>query len=231
MVPLTAAWRRAAAGAATVALGGGCTPLLLVEGAIPLEPGATETRVMVGAAREPNAVSTPMGIVLPSLGFTKRFGLAPDTDLGVHAYTLGLGVDVRRRIVESGGWSVAVAPGFTGMFVPIPAFQYATLDFALPLRVERRLGSRVSVAGGPGVVLRQTFASFDTEQVQSIGTTAELLAGGGVRGEVRLGRVSLGAAGSAYVDITRGSGLYGGGALDIAWRPAPATADGYGGGR
>lgn len=195
----------------------GCTHLATVEGAIPVAPGARETRLDLSVAREPNIFSTPTGTFLPAFGFEKRYGLDADTDLGLHAYTVGLGVDVRHRLLHAGDWHVALDPGLSGALLPIPSFFYANLDLALPLRVEHPLGRVVSLSGGPGVIARQTWASATTDSLDSATSTFELYGGGDVRFAVHFAKVEFGLSGTLYVDTLRATGLYGGVGLDFGW--------------
>ncbi len=202
-----------------VALAGGllagCTHLGTVEGAIPLAPGTADVTGELQVVRSPNAVSTPTGIPLPSFALHFRRGLSPDLDMGIHLYPLGVGTDLRYRFAEVDGWHFAVAPSVAGMGIPVPTLQYAHLDFALPLRVERPIGRGWSVAGGPGLVARQTFVAAQAGNLSSATSTFELYAGGGLRMQ-RLGkRLKLGFSVDVYVDTTRATGLYGGVGLDL----------------
>lgn len=213
----------------------GCTHLAAVGGAIPVPAGEGADRIDLSWAREPNVVAATAGIGLPGLGFERRIGVGGDTDVGIHAYTLGIGVDVRHRLVQVGDWHVAVAPALTGMLVPIPSLTYGNLDVTVPLNVERPLGKHFAVMGGPAVIARQTWVHAEVDALATSAHSFDLYAGGGLRGEVHFKRVNFGIDGTLYVDTLRATGLYGGVALDFGWRtgkpkaaPTPPAADGLG---
>lgn len=212
-----------------------CTHLAAVGGAIPVPQGEGADRIDLSWAREPNVVAATAGIGLPGLGFERRIGVGGDTDVGIHAYTLGVGVDVRHRVLQAGGWHVAVAPASTGVFLPSPSLLYGNLDVTLPLNIERPLGKHFSVMGGPGVIARQTWVSAEAGELATAAHSFDVYAGGGLRGEVHFKRVNFGVDGTLYVDTLRSTGLYGGVALDFGWRTGkprvpttPASPDGLG---
>lgn len=205
-----------------------CTHMSTVTGAIPLEPGTGDFTGELQVSRSPNLVSTPTGIPLPTIAGHIRRGLSRDLDLGIHIYPFGLGADLRYRFLEVDGWHFAIAPGFAGTGLPIPGFQYANLDVMLPLRAERRIGKGWSVAGGPGLVSRQTFLNVDSEALAVATATFELYAGGGLRLQHTGKRLKLGVSADVYVDTTRATGLYGGVGFDlgtVARRRARAGPD------
>lgn len=192
-----------------------CTHLGTVEGAIPLAPGTHDFTGELQISRAPNALSTPTGLPLPTARFHVRAGLAPDLDVGLHVYPLGLGGDLRWRFLERDGWHFAVAPGLAGTALPLPALRFGHLDLSLPVRVERPIGRGWSVAGGPGVLARQTFVGLDTEALSTDAASFELYAGGGLRLQ-RLGKhLKVGVSVDVYVDTTRATGLYGGLGFDL----------------
>lgn len=194
----------------------GCTHLGTVEGAIPIAPGASDFTAELQVSRAPNLLSTPTGIPLPNLGFHFRRGLSPDMDVGIHLYPLAIGADLRYRFAEHKGWHFAFIPGFNGMLVPLPGFQYGHLDLSFPLRAERLVGKGWSVAGGPAVVARQTFLALSAEDSISTATsTFEIYAGGGVRLQSLSKRLKLGISADLYIDTSRATGLYGGLGFDI----------------
>ncbi len=192
-----------------------CTHMSTVTGAIPLAPGTGDFTGELQVSRAPNLVSTPTGIPLPTIAGHFRRGLSRDLDLGIHVYPLGLGADLRYRFLEVDGWHFAVAPGFTGMGLPIPGFQYAHLDLSLPLRAEHAIGKGWSVAGGPGLVSRQTFLNVESDTLAVATATFELYAGGGLRLQHAGKRLKLGVSADVYVDTTRATGLYGGVGFDL----------------
>lgn len=200
----------------------GCTHMSTVTGAIPLAPGTGEFTGELQLSREPNLISTTTGIPLPSIAAHYRRGLSPDLDLGIHVYPLGFGADLRYRFIEVDGWHVAVAPGFTGIGLPVPSFQYAHLDLFLPVRAERAIGKGWSVAGGPGLVSRQTFLNLESEALSVATATFELYAGGGLRLQRAGKRLKLGLSVDVYLDTTRATGLYGGMGFDLGSVARPA---------
>lgn len=192
-----------------------CTHLSTVTGAVPLQPGTSEFTGELQVSREPNLVSTTTGLPLPTIAAHYRRGLSRDLDLGVHIYPLGFGADLRYRFLEIDGWHFAVAPGFTGIGLPIPELQYAHLDLYLPVRAEHAIGKGWSVAGGPGLVSRQTFLNLESDTLAVATATFELYAGGGLRLQ-RTGKyLKLGVSADVYVDTTRATGLYGGLGFDL----------------
>lgn len=192
-----------------------CTHMSTVTGAIPLQPGTGEFTGELQVSREPNLFSTTAGLPLPTFAAHYRRGLSRDLDLGIHAYPLGFGADLRYRFLELEGWHFAVAPGFTGIGLPIPALQYAHLDLYLPLRAERPIGNGWSVAGGPGIISRQTFLNLEAEPLSVATATFELYAGGGLRLQHAGKQLKLGISADVYVDTTRATGLYGGFGFDM----------------
>ncbi|MDP2311378.1 MAG: hypothetical protein Q8P41_00620 [Pseudomonadota bacterium] len=197
------------------ALLAGCTHMSTVTGAIPLEPGTSDFTGELQVSRAPNLISTTTGIPLPTIAGHFRRGLSRDLDLGIHVYPLGLGADLRYRFLEVDGWHFAVAPGFAGIGLPIPSLQYAHLDLSMPVRVERAIGKGWSVAGGPGLVSRQTFINTESESLSVATATFELYAGGGLRLQRTGKRLKLGFSCDVYVDTTRATGLYGGVGFDL----------------
>lgn len=204
------------------ALLSGCAHIATVDGAVPLAPGASSYTGGIQLARAPNPLSIPTGIPLPAVAFHLRRGLAEDTDVGIHVLPTGLGLDVRHRFAEVRGWSFATQPGFAGMVLPLPTLQWGYLDWSLPVRAEHALGQGPwSAAGGPGVLLRQTFLHVDVDGLESGIATFELYAGGGARLQ-RVGkRVRIGISADLYVDTTRATGLYGGLGFDLGLGRAP----------
>lgn len=200
----------------------GCTHLATVDGAVPIAPGASLYTGSLQVARNPNPLSTTTGIPLPAGAFHLRRGLAEDTDLGIHVLPTGLGLDVRHRLLEKDGWSVAAQPGITGMYLPIPSFRWGWLQWSLPVRAEHALGQgRWSVAGGPALVLRQTFLSLEADGFRTHAATFELYAGGGARLQRSGKRVRIGVSADLYGDATRSTGLYGGLGFDLGLSRAP----------
>jgi hypothetical protein len=204
----------------------GCTHLSHIDGAIPLQQGQSEWTLEGGLAREPGLLGTPtQDAILPTIGVHHRVGLGKDLDFGVEAYTLGLGADLRYRFLERGGWHFAIQPSLSGIVFPLEALTYVAADVALPVRVERPLGKYFSVAGGPGLIARQTYAAASAEGLQTSSHTFSLFAGGGVRGEFHYKRIRLGSSAQLYVDATRATGLYGGVGVDFGiLRRARASA-------
>jgi hypothetical protein len=198
-----------------VALLAGCTHLGTVDGAIPLPMGANDFTGEIQVTRSPNLVSTPTGFPLPSFAAHWRHGLSDDMDLGIHIYPLGLGADLRYRFAELDGWHFAFAPGFAGMVIPLTSFRYGQLDLSFPVRAERLVGKGWSIAGGPGLVARQTFLGVDADALSTATATFELYAGGGCRLQHLGKRLKLGVSADLYVDTTRATGLYGGLGFDL----------------
>ncbi|MFN7143088.1 MAG: hypothetical protein ACK4YP_04885 [Myxococcota bacterium] len=221
-----------AAVSAAVLTTSACTHISTVTGAIPLEPGTSDFTGELQVARAPNAISTPSALPLPAISGHLRRGLSKDLDLGIHIYPLGVGADLRYRFLEAGGWHFAVAPGFAGTGLPIPSLQYAHLDLSMPLRAERLLGKGWSVAGGPGLLARQTFVAAQTDVLSTATATFELYGGGGLRLQRTGKRLKLGVSVDIYVDTTRATGLYGGVGFDIGTvaRPRGGAAGVSGGG-
>lgn len=194
----------------------GCTHLSTLDGAVPVDPGYTELAFDVQAARDPNPIQTPIAIPLPGFGFHLRHGLSPNVDVGAHVYPLGLGLDVRYRFAQLGGWSVATQPGVGGFLLPVPSLQMGQLDVSVPVRAEHALGKGWSAAFGPGVLVRQTFFAMQSDALSSSTATAELYAGGGARVFHDWPRLRLGVSADLYVDTLRSTGLYGGVGVDLA---------------
>lgn len=187
----------------------------MIDGAIPLPKGQHEITGEVSYARAPGLIGTAGGVALPGLGFHYRRGITDNADIGLTAYTFGIGGDLRYRFAEVAGFHFAVQPAVTGIVFPLGSINYGALDVGFPLRIERPLGKLFSVALSPGVIARQTFLSATTEEITTASDTFELYAGGGARGQIAFRRVHFGLSGNLYVDTQRATGLYGGIALDF----------------
>lgn len=207
------------------AFAAGCTHLSHVDGAIPLSKGQSEWTVEGGLAREPGLLGTPTSdAILPTVGVHHRVGLARDLDMGLEAYTLGVGADLRYRFLETRGWHFAIQPSLSGIVFPLETLVYIAADVGLPLRIERPLGKYVSIAAGPGLIARQTYAAASAEGLQTRSHTFSLFAGGGLRGEFRYKRIRLGSSAQLYVDATRATGLYGGVGVDFGIQRKPRAS-------
>ncbi len=203
----------------------GCTHMGMVNGAIPLPNGEHEFTGEVSYARAPDVFGTSTGVALPALGFHYRRGITENADIGLNAYTLGIGADLRYRFAEVGGFHFAVQPSIAGLFFPLGTVNYGALDIGFPLRIERPIGKLFSVTLAPGVVARQTFLSATTDDITTASGTFELYAGGGTRGQVAFRRVHFGLSGNLYVDTQRGTGLYGGIAIDFGIKGRPRASN------
>jgi hypothetical protein len=219
---------------ALIALFLGCAHIGMIEGAIPLEAGERRLSMDVQVSRSPGPVGSSTGIPLPQVGGQWRAGLGANTDLGIHVYTIGNGVDVRYRFARKGPWHFAIDPRLDVFVVPLGTLLfYTSLDLKLPLLAEWAFSERWHAAGGLGVVGRQTFFSGGTPELTTSASSFELLTGGGLRFSYHKSKFHLGISGNLYVDVIRGTGLYGGLGMDLGFGglktkapPAPASSAG-----
>ena len=184
----------------------GCAHIGMIEGAIPLERGERRLSMDLQVSRSPGVVGSSTGIPLPQVGGAWRVGLGANTDLGVHVYTIGNGVDVRYRFAEKGRWHFAIDPRLDVFVVPIGTLLfYTSVDLKLPLLVEWAFSEHWHATGGLGLVGRQTFFSGGTQELSTSASSFDLLTGGGLRMSYQKSRFQLGISGTLYVDVLRGS--------------------------
>lgn len=192
-----------------------CTHLAVLDGAVPLDPGAKLYTTEIQVSRVPSAVGSIVAVPLPTVGFTTRKGVAPGRDIGLNVSTLGAAADVRQRIGQLGPVHLAVQPTVGLFVVPALVFNFGTLDVSLPLRAELPLGKSWSIAAGPTVIGRQTFYAVLAEDLSSAVSTLEAYAGGSARVAWTGRRLQLSLGAGAYRDMVRATGLYGGVSLGI----------------
>ena len=181
-----------------------CTTLSTLDGAKTLRPGADQASLAFGLQSGGNALSTATGLPLPQIEVGYRHGLAEHLDAGVRLYLVGGVADLRYRFYQQGPWHAAFAPGVGGLVVPLPGTAtMSAIDLRLPAIIERDLGSRLSLAGGPSVVGRWTPTWIVTPYGNGTVTRLDLLAGGSLRLRIGGDRVSVGLGGDAYHSAAR----------------------------
>jgi hypothetical protein len=181
-----------------------CTTLSTLDGARTLSPGTDQISLAMGLQAGGNALSSASGLPLPQVEVGWRHGIAEHLDAGVRLYLVGGVADLRYRFFQEGPWHAAFSPGVGGLVVPLPGTAtMSALDLRLPLSVERALGPRLSVAGGPSVVGRWTPTWVSTPYGSGGVTRMDLLAGGSLRLRVGGERLSLGFGGDAYHSAAR----------------------------
>jgi hypothetical protein len=216
---------------ALIALFLGCAHIGAIQGAIPLEAGERRWSMDVQVSRSPGPVGSSTGIPLPQVGGQWRTGLGANTDLGIHLYSIGNGIDVRYRFAQKGPWHFAIDPRLDIFVVPLGTLLwYTSLDLKLPVLAEWAFSERWHVTGAVGVVGRQTFFSGGGPELSTSASSFELLSGGGLRMSYHKDSFHIGISGNLYVDVVRGTGLYGGLGMDLGFRglrrPAPASSAG-----
>jgi hypothetical protein len=181
-----------------------CTTLSTLDGAKTLRPGTDQASLAMGLQSGGNALSSASGLPLPQLEVGFRHGLAENLDAGIRLYLVGGVADVRYRFYQSEDWHVAFAPGLGGLVVPLPGTaMMSAIDMRLPVIIERDLGPRLSLAGGPSAVGRWTPTWITTPYGSGSITRVDLLTGGNLRLRVGGERVSLGVGGDAYLSAAR----------------------------
>ena len=130
----------------------GCTTLSTMHGAKTIEPETWE--IGFGSSlQQNNPLSVSLGIPVPQVALSVRYGLQEDVDIGTMVYVGGFLTDVRYQFWEQGDWTVAIAPGIGGLASPVGGI----LDLRLPIRVQRSVGDRFDVVTGIVPVSQNTF--------------------------------------------------------------------------
>ncbi len=201
----------------------GCTHLAVLDGAVPLAPGARMVTTELQVTRTPSPIGAVLPMPLPRVGVGIRRGLQPGRDFGVHLSAAGAAVDLRQRLGQLGPVDLAVAPTAGLFLLPGVIFNYAAFDLTLPLRAEVPLGEAWSLAGGPAVSGRQTGYSLLAGELTSAKVSFDAYVGGSVRVAWVHGRVTLGLGAAWFQDVVRTTGPYGGLSFGLGLtRPAGA---------
>lgn len=203
---------------ASLLLVGGCSTLTTIEGARTLEPGQAQIGGALSMQRGGNALSYT-GIPIPQLEIAGRLGVAPDVDMGLRLYLLGIGYDVRYRFYHRGRFHAAITPGLYAVWIPTGATGQGSAEARAPLTVEYELSDLFSVAGGPRLIFRNQWNSVNDPELGS-GAEARLdvFSGGGLRLDLHPGQWGFGLSGDLYSQPARKGGLAWSIGLDVTVR-------------
>ena len=129
-----------------------CTTLSTIHGAKTIEPKTWE--VGVGSSvQQNNAFSAALGIPVPQLELSLRYGLKEHVDIGTRIYAGGVLTDIRYQFWQQGEWVFAIAPGIGGLAVPIGGI----LDLRIPVRAQRALSPKLDFVTGIVPISQNTF--------------------------------------------------------------------------
>jgi hypothetical protein len=130
----------------------GCTTLSTMHGAKTIEPKTWE--IGIGSSvQQNNAFSAALGIPVPQLDLSIRYGLRDHVDIGTRIYTGGLLTDVRYQFWEQGEWTFAISPGVGGLAIPVGG----VLDLRIPIKAQRSLGPKADFITGVVPIAQNTF--------------------------------------------------------------------------
>jgi len=196
----------------------GCTSVATIEGARPVPAGVVEMTTFSSFQSGTNPLSAGLGFPVPQQDISIRYGMAPDVDLGLRLYLFGLRADVRYRFATWGPWDVAIAPGVGGLVMPLPGYQSGVVDLLSPLRIQRDLGEYWNVTLTAEARVRETFAAIQGAELgEGASGLLQTLAGGGVRLERPLGRVTLGLGWDVLTQPGRGLPPAASGGVGFSW--------------
>lgn len=213
--------------AAGLLLGTACSTLATMEGARTLEPGQAQ----VGGGLSLQHGASPLsysGVPIPQVEIAGRVGVAPDVDVGLRAYLLGMGFDTRYRFWQGGRWHLAVAPGLFGAWVPALTGTVAgqgSVELRTPVTAEVVLSDAWSVSFGPRLVLRDQWNSLAVAGGRGAVSRLDVFAGGSARVELRARRLVVGLSGDAFAQPARHGGLGWSAGVDLGFRSAPRSPD------
>jgi len=149
-----------------------CTSLHSIQGAKTIEPETWE--VAMGASlQHNNSLSLSIGIPVPQMVVSTRYGWKPNIDVGAQLYLGGGTMDVRYQFAEMGDWYLAIAPTIGGLYTGV----YGNVDVRLPLRAQTDLNERWSLTLGMTPMTQHTLIHLDPMQE----TLTNSLIGGTVR--------------------------------------------------
>ena len=130
-----------------------------MHGAKTIEPETWE--VGFGTSlQQNNPLSVSLGVPVPQVALSVRYGLQEDVDIGTVIYAGGLLTDVRYQFWEQGDWTFAIAPGVGGLASPIGGI----LDLRFPIRAQRSMGERFDIVTGIVPVSQNTFVFVPSSQ-------------------------------------------------------------------
>lgn len=175
-----------------------CSTLATVDGARTLSPKQVQFTV-AGSLQQGGSSLSNAGFPLPVTELGLRVGVAEDFDVGARIYPVGVLLDARYRFFHDDRWHAAVQPGI-GLF-GFPTLG-GSLDWRAPVTVEFDVSRRVSLAGGPKLVLRDQWNDAGGEVAHRL----DLFAGGALRFEVHGERVGWGLAVDGFAQPARLAG-------------------------
>jgi hypothetical protein len=192
----------------------GCSTLATVHGARTLAPGEVEAGVAISLQKSANPVGSSLAFT-PQVELVGRYGVADDVDVGLRAYLLGGGADVRYRFLSRGRWDFAVAPGLDLFYLPTLG---GSMGLRTPVLGEVQLGDRMAVSGGPSLLLRDQWNRVALGDASGVQSRIDAFAGGGLRWEWHGKPVVFGVSGDLYAQPVRASGLAWSAGLDLGLR-------------
>ncbi len=193
-----------------------CTSLHSLQGAKTIEPDTWE--VALGTSlQQNNSLSQSLGVPVPQMVLSTRYGWKPSMDVGAQLYLGGGLMDVRYQFAEINDWTLAIAPSIGGFYAGI----YGNVDLRIPIRAQRDLSERWSMTMGLTPMTQHTLIHIDPLQE----TIATSMVGGTLRMErtgrrVRWGFTvdTVGMPGRATAPTLN----YG---LDLAWKKPRKKSD------
>ncbi len=213
----------------------GCSSVNTLYGARTLEPGQTSTTLALSAGKNTDPLAgTTAGIaplpVYPQADIGRRFGIAPDLDVGGRLSIGGLGFDVRYRFLHTEQVHLAAAPGVYGSYAPLQYIPDALIpidvtaglaEARFPLLMDLDISKGWTLGAGTQVIGRQFWMRVRSGDSDGTGSRFELRTGGHVRTEFRFRRSSLSASFDVLADPLRNAPLAWSGGIQMTFYTDP----------
>ncbi|MEQ1572474.1 MAG: hypothetical protein ABMA64_43035 [Myxococcota bacterium] len=195
----------------------GCSSLATLHGARTLDPGEVQVGVAASVQHGNNPLTSELAF-LPQLELAARVGVDEDVDVGMRAYLVGAGGDVRYRFHHSDTFDLATAPGLDLFYLPTVG---GSAQLRTPVLGEWIVSRSFSVGGGPALLLRDQWNRVKVEGETGTSARLDVFLGGGGRLQVLAGPVVFGAALDVYAQPARRAGPAWSAGVDLALRTPP----------
>lgn len=210
--------------AMAIAASTACTTLSTMEGAKTLAKGQAQATMGVSLQYGGSPLSYA-GIPVSQLELAARVGVAEDVDVGMRLYLLGTAFDARYRFWHSDRVHLAVAPGIAGFWLPAvggTASGQGSAELRVPLVAEVDVVPWLSIAGAPRLIVRDQWNSVTFPDAGAgVSSRLDVYAGGGLRAELHIKRLVVGASGDVYAQPARSGGVAWSGGVDFGFRAPP----------